>query len=144
VILWLVAPVSALLVTAAIFDVRTMRLPNLISLAIALLALINSLLAGGLAELGWFEALIGFVLGLTLYLAKQIGAGDVKLAASCLLWFPGRGIDFIFITSVLGLIVAVIYLIITYVKHKQNHQIPYGVAISGAAVSLMWLPLAWS
>ncbi|MDR1658285.1 MAG: prepilin peptidase [Deltaproteobacteria bacterium] len=139
--LWLAITAAAILVAAAVHDAKTMLIPNWMSLAVAGLAVVNSVIEGSLASLGWLEAIIGLSLGLVLFFCKQMGAGDVKLASAALLWLPGRGIEFLVFTSFIGLLVAVACLIRNKVKGRRDRQAPYGVAIGGAAVLALLLPL---
>lgn len=70
-----------LVVAAAVTDLATRRIPNLMLLAALLVALPLKAAAGELADgaLGW---LTGLLLFLPLYLLRGMAAGDVKLMAT--------------------------------------------------------------
>ncbi|HET7061144.1 MAG TPA: prepilin peptidase [Nitrosospira sp.] len=73
-----------LLLVAALHDVRTRRIPNVLVLTGVIAGLsFNSLLPKGMGGLGAFASLAGVAAGLLLllplYLFRAMGAGDVKL-----------------------------------------------------------------
>lgn len=77
---------AVLLLTALVIDVRTLRVPNVLSFGGALLGLLASLLpAKGLPDFP--HALGGLAVGLITLLpfrmSRILGAGDVKLMAAC-------------------------------------------------------------
>ena len=73
----------ALLSAAAMYDCRTRRIPNALTLAGLAAGLAFALLAGGDAR---SSAIMGFLIGfgvpLLLYLSGGLGGGDVKLMAA--------------------------------------------------------------
>jgi prepilin peptidase CpaA len=74
---------------ASVYDLRTRRIPNKLTLPAILGGLTLHLVRGGPAEMGW-AALAGLIAGgifLLFFLAGGMGAGDVKLmtAVGCLL-----------------------------------------------------------
>jgi len=79
------AVLFALLVIAAIHDVRTYRIPNWLTMGGAAFGLIFSLFVPFPEHGGLYWALGGLALGMTLmlplYAMKVMGAGDVKLMA---------------------------------------------------------------
>jgi len=105
------ALLGALLLAAAAIDLRTMRIPNALNLAIA---------AAGLCATLWLNlplgpALVGIALGYSaLFLANQlyrhmrgrdgIGMGDAKLLAGAGAWVSWSGLPFVvLIGAALGL-----------------------------------------
>ncbi|MDR2444259.1 MAG: prepilin peptidase [Deltaproteobacteria bacterium] len=124
---------------AAVSDVRSLTIPNSLVIALAALALVNALIAGSLDALGWVGCLGCLIIGIILWKAKIIGAGDVKLAAAALLWLPGQVIDFLFLTAILGGLVSLVYLVKGRIVKKKAKQIPYGLPLSIATVALMAL-----
>ncbi len=73
---------------ASMYDLRTRRIPNKLTLPAILFGLALHLYRGGPAEMGW-SALAGLIAGgvfLLFFLAGGMGAGDVKLmtAVGCL------------------------------------------------------------
>lgn len=82
-LLFLIAAVVCAL-AGAVFDVRSRRIPNFITLPSILTGLIFHGIAGGWRELG-FSALACLICGgvfLVFWLAGGMGAGDVKLMAA--------------------------------------------------------------
>jgi prepilin peptidase CpaA len=69
---------------AAVYDLKTRRIPNLLTGPSILLALLLHLVLGGWGQLGLSAAaaLIGGGIFLLFYLAGGMGAGDVKLMAA--------------------------------------------------------------
>ena len=73
---------------ACVFDVRTRRIPNLLTFGGAALAVVYGLATGGLGGLlmsmeGWA---LGLALFLPMFLLGGMGAGDVKLLACLGAW----------------------------------------------------------
>lgn len=82
-LLFLALAVACALV-GAIFDLRSRRIPNFITLPGILAGLVLHLILGGWAQLGW-AALACLICGsifLVFWLAGGMGAGDVKLMAA--------------------------------------------------------------
>ena len=77
--------VVAFVIVAAIFDVRTHRIPNWLVLLGAATCIAGQMIQPALLEFGIAGALkgiaLGFALLLPLYLVRATGAGDVKLMA---------------------------------------------------------------
>ena len=77
--------VVAFVVVAAVFDVRTHRIPNWLVLLGAVTCIAGQMIQPALLEFGIAGALkgiaVGFALLLPLYLLRATGAGDVKLMA---------------------------------------------------------------
>lgn len=138
----LLSLLTVLLIAAAVTDIRSRIISNRLNIAIAVLAPLYWLASGipawpdmalqialGIAIFGAFAAL--FALGL-------MGGGDVKLLAAVALWFPWQAIGLlILIMAMIGGIITVV----TVVHHRVSRrlgqpEVPYGVAISLAA---MWL-----
>lgn len=87
---------------------------------------------------GWFDGLLGLLLGGGLFLLIAIvtngamGGGDIKLMGALGLWFGWKGILLImFLSFILGAVLS-IGLIILKIK-KRNEYIPFGPFISLAA-----------
>lgn len=136
---------GAILLWAAIGDMRRLIIPNWISLAIAgLYALhvatspvpVNVL--GGVA-VGAATLAAGF----GLFACNLIGGGDVKLMSAIALWAgPTRIFDFLFVTAIMGGLVATGMLASTHLRRRHlasvggasstaaSTEVPYGVAIS--------------
>jgi leader peptidase (prepilin peptidase)/N-methyltransferase len=145
---WIQIVLILILVYLAYIDLRTFRLPDVITLPLIL----SGLLVSGFSNQGFvsfWDSAIGAILGyLSLWLlnslyrfAKQqdgIGMGDAKLLAALgawLGWFALPGI--LLIASLTGLIGGLIWL----QWNKQNHRsaFPFGpfLAIAGI-IELLW------
>jgi prepilin peptidase CpaA len=108
--------VGTLLTLACISDLRTRRIPNVLTFSSAACALLFHLITGGWTAVAW--SVCGYVLGAALFFPmfalRGMGAGDVKLLAAVGAWLgPGQIAIVALATSiaggVLGLVVAVGY-----------------------------------
>ena len=91
--------------TAVVFDVRTRRIPNVLTLGGAAAALVYAAQAGGLAGVG--AALGGWFLGAALFFPffalGGMGAGDVKLIAAFGAWLgPADTVPLAIFASIAG------------------------------------------
>ena len=142
---WLVSAFLAALAAAALEDGWRLRISNLIPLAIMLLAVVAFALAGLHIAL-WqnltlFAALL--VVGTFLFSARLLGGGDVKLLASCGLWFDLSGGWRMLVTvaiagGLLAMLILSVRLFVPEGPHrwillKRKSGIPYGVAIAAGA-----------
>jgi prepilin peptidase CpaA len=128
----------ALLVTAAISDVRWRRIGNRLCIVVAVLALpywlvvephhpIRLLIQIAVA-LG-----VGIVL-LVPFIANLLGGGDVKLMTALALWLPPASlIEAIMIVSIAGGVLGLILLIAAR-RRLAEPTVPYGVAIALAGI----------
>ncbi|SMC58547.1 prepilin peptidase [Polynucleobacter kasalickyi] len=142
--IWIYCLVILLIVTAlAIIDLRTMRLPNYLTVPLMVLGLLVS----SFTDFGFCsasESLFGLLLGYFLIWAVNcvyflftkkhgIGMGDAKLLAAygAILGFSNV-LPILFISSVIGLIGGIIWLKL----HKLNHQaaFPFGPFICVAGL----------
>jgi prepilin peptidase CpaA len=83
----------ALLAAAAASDLARFRIPNLLTAALAVAALVLAFPASGgeaLARAASFAVVGAAALGL--YGARALGGGDVKLLAATALWIPLSGL----------------------------------------------------
>ena len=145
---WVQIFLILVLLYLAYFDLRTFRLPDIITLPLIFTGLLfNSLSSQGFAS--FQGSIIGAILGYTglwllnaLYraLKKQngIGMGDAKLLAALGGWLGWQPLPGILLTaSLTGLIGGIIWL----VWNKQNHRaaFPFGpfLAIAGI-IELLW------
>src|SRR5262249_9758879 len=102
---------------AAVWDLRSRRLPNVIVLGLLLLGLILRAVAGGPAAMG--AGALGALAGgaaLLLPLAMHwVGGGDVKLLAACGMWLgPVRVLE----ATLAGLVLAGIYGVVLALRNK--------------------------
>ena len=82
----ILAVVSPFIITAMICDARHRKLPNRLTVPIALLGLVLNTAFGGLGLDGGLGSLLGMLIGffvlLPFYLFRMLGAGDIKFLAS--------------------------------------------------------------
>ena len=124
------AVVAALFLIAAWTDVRTMRIPNWISLLLILLWMvrigaahldITPLSATWHLDMAWFAGV--FVALFICWAMRLLGAGDVKIIAAGCLWF-GHPCAFDFLTMT-GLAGGVIALVVMLVRRTDNFVLVY-------------------
>lgn len=136
---------APLMVATAVYDLRQLRIPNWLVLAV-----VGAFLATAPFVLPWVEvlwrilfAVILLVLGILLYQVRQVGGGDVKMLAAAALyvsWRDAPGVAFL-----LALMLVVMFLTLFVVKRlvpatggwralERGAGFPLGVAISGAMI----------
>jgi prepilin peptidase CpaA len=136
----LLGALACLLVAAAITDLRSRIISNWLNLAIAVMAPLYWLAAG---ISFWPDMLLQLSLGLGvfalfagLFAFGMMGGGDVKMLAALALWFPWTALLFLLVMmAMIGGVVTVV----TVIHHRMTRrvgqpEIPYGVAISLAAL----------
>jgi prepilin peptidase CpaA len=97
--------VGAVLALACISDIRTRRIPNVLTLSAAFAALIFHAATGGWVAAGWSLAgwLAGAALFFPIFALRGMGAGDVKLLAAVGAWLgPGQVVFVALATSIAG------------------------------------------
>jgi prepilin peptidase CpaA len=151
---------AALMLLAAIEDLRRLVIPNALTLSLCMLwplyALTASTLWSAAGALGCAVAV--FLVGALLFSRGYIGGGDVKLLAAAVLWAgPGRTVPVLFLTGALGGMLALFLLIPpaahlatlarvklgpgeATVKSGMATPVPYGIAIAAAALLVIFLP----
>lgn len=130
---------------AAVVDVRSRRIPNLITFpAMAALLAVHGIFSGasglGDAALGLAG---GFIIFLIPHLFKVLGAGDVKLMAMVGAGLGSQGIvTAVLLTSIAG--GAQILLWMTWARRigRPGYRLCYGPAIAAGAIVAMALRLA--
>ncbi|MAZ03547.1 MAG: hypothetical protein CMN56_10440 [Sneathiella sp.] len=156
----LMMSVGGLVLLAAIWDVFSRRIPNLLPLIIAALYLVQAGIAGDWAALPW-HLLCGagvLVVGIVIFSFGWLGGGDVKLLAALALWAgPDQLFLLLLMTCLAGGALAIVYVLpmilyripamsalidwffVTILKKPAPHlqagkalglQLPYGVAIA--------------
>jgi prepilin peptidase CpaA len=136
----LLGVLACLLVLAAITDLRARIISNRLNLAIALIAPLYWLACGNPL---WPDMLLQLGLGILifsifagLFALGMMGGGDVKMLAALALWFPWQVLLLLlFLMALLGGVVT----LITVLHHRFTRrtgppEVPYGVAISLAAL----------
>jgi prepilin peptidase CpaA len=103
--------VGTLLALACITDLRTRRIPNVLTLSAAGLALLFHLVTGGPSAAGWSVAgwIVGALLFLPIFALRGMGGGDVKLLAAVGAWLgPTQVAVAALATSVAGGVIAIV------------------------------------
>ena len=142
----LLASLAALLVVAAVIDVRTFTISNRLTLTVALLAPVYwlsvelSIWPGVAIQLAAGAAV--FVVLAAAFYAGMMGGGDVKLAAALALWFPpGATIKFLVFMSLAGGLLTLLLLVWHRARQREGRpQIPYGVAIALGRLAILRQP----
>lgn len=150
----LILPFST--IAAAYQDVRYLRIPNPISIALAVLYLpvaLFSPLAITEIALSYAVGLVVLVAGAVLFWRGIIGGGDAKLLAAVAIWvgWPGIG-PFLFGVAIFGGVFALLFVSLRFVPSVitrkflpwlgdveiLRQKMPYGLAIM--ASSLLYFP----
>ncbi len=139
----LIGVLSALLIVAAITDLRSRIISNRLNLAVALLAplwwLANDLSLWPDMAIQLAAGGIVFALFAALFAFGMMGGGDVKLLGALALWFPWPvTVTLLVLIAILGGAVTIVTIADHKLRKKQGQpEIPYGVAISIAALWLL-------
>ena len=133
----------ALLVYAAVRDIRAFIIPNFVSIA-ALAVLAVALIAGGASGETWKNAAISgaiaLAIGYGLFATGLMGAGDGKLFAATAAWFaPFALLELGLIISIAGCILSIVALGVAAARPDRKRpllrtKIPYGVAIAAGSM----------
>jgi len=139
----LLAILAAILVFAAVVDVRTFTISNRLNLTVALLApvfwlsIALPLWPGVAVQLAVAAAVFALLAGA--FYAGMMGGGDVKLAAALALWFsPLSTLKFLVLMSLAGGVLTIIILALHRARGRTDRpQIPYGVAIAFGGLAIL-------
>ncbi|HJU77795.1 MAG TPA: prepilin peptidase [Sphingomicrobium sp.] len=140
---FLIVALGAILVVAAVIDVRTFTISNRLNLTVALMAPLYWL---SIALPLWpgvgIQLAAGagvFVLLAAAFYAGVMGGGDVKLAAALALWFsPGSTIKFLVLTSLAGGVLTLGVLAWHRARRREGKpEVPYGVAIAFGGLAIL-------
>src|SRR5579864_212241 len=139
----LLVALAAILVVAAVIDVRTFTISNRLNFTVALGAplywlsvalepwpgMAVQLAAGGIV----------FLLFAGAFYAGMMGGGDVKLAAALALWFsPFATLKFLVLTSIAGGVLTLVVLAWHHARKLEGRpEVPYGVAIAFGALAIL-------
>lgn len=137
-----------LLLAAALWDLRERRIPNFLSVGLAVLGLIRLaiLLASGDASphlavlLDIVVTASLFFVGIGLFSAGLLGGGDVKLLAAAALWIGWTRLpELLVVTSLAGGALALVFLAARAFAHDgagsaNAERLPYGVAIAAGGM----------
>jgi prepilin peptidase CpaA len=139
----LLAGLAAILVFAAVVDIRTFTISNRLNLTVALLAPVYW---ASVALSPWPDVAIQLALGAAVFTilagafyAGMMGGGDVKLAAALALWFsPVSTMKFLVFMSLAGGLLTLGYLAWHRAEKREGRpQIPYGVAIAFGGLTIL-------
>ena len=139
----LLASLAALLLVAAVIDVRTFTISNRLNLAVALLAPIYwlAILLPLWPDVGLRLAVGAGVFALLAgaFYAGMLGGGDVKLAAALSLWFsPASTLKFLVLMSLAGGVLTLGVLAFHRLKRREGRpEVPYGVAIAFGGLAIL-------
>jgi prepilin peptidase CpaA len=134
---------AAILVIAAVVDVRTFTISNRLNLTVALLApayWVSIALApwpGVAIQLAAGAAVFTLLAGA--FYAGMMGGGDVKLAAALALWFSPMGpVRFLVLMSLAGGVLTLVLVVWHRARKREGRpQIPYGVAIAFGGLAIL-------
>ena len=157
---------SAILVAAAIGDLRTRRIPNKLVAVLALLGIAYSVARApvipGLSQAGG-GLLAGLACWLPFYALGWLGAGDVKLYAAAGAWLgAARAAEGALIGALFGELLSLIWMAKSHgmketaqtlgmaaatpgmltpaAGSSKRSTLPYGVAIAFGAIWAAWMP----
>ena len=145
------AAYALILALAAIQDLRTMRIANVYSVALLVIALGYPLAIPGPAPF-WHHLAsfaIVFASGVLLFSFGWLGGGDVKLFAAAAAWFGLAELAwFVAAALMTGALLTIVMmggrLVLSWGQSwrtvKTNRSIPYGVAIATSAIILSSRP----
>ena len=139
----LLLALAAILVVAAVIDVRTFTISNRLNLTVALLAPVYW---ASVALSPWPDIAVQLAGAVTVFgllalafFGGMMGGGDVKLAAALALWFsPVTTVKFLVLMSLAGGVLTLVILA-WHRAHKRDGrpQIPYGVAIAFGGLAIL-------
>jgi prepilin peptidase CpaA len=138
----LLATLAAILVFAAVVDVRTFTISNRLNLTVALLAPFYwwsvALSPSGMAVQLAAGATVLVLLAAAFY-AGMMGGGDVKLAAALALWFsPAMTLKFLVLMSLAGGVLTLAVVGWHRMRRREGRpEIPYGVAIAFGGLAIL-------
>jgi prepilin peptidase CpaA len=139
----LLATLAAILIVAAVIDVRTFTISNRLNATVALMAPLYWL---SIALSPWpgiaiqvAAALTVFALLAGAFYAGMMGGGDVKLAAALALWFSPLGtLKLLVLMSIAGGVLTLGLLVWHRAKRAEGRpKIPYGVAIAFGGLAIL-------
>ena len=146
---------ASLVFVAALYqDLTTRRIPNVLPAVLLVIGAAKWLLVGRLADLGQALAAAAIMLVVTalMFWRGWMGGGDVKLLTAASFLIGGAQTpEFVILTALAGGIVALLVLVWTGIARLlparagtegpvelRKATVPYGVAISSAAVWILY------
>lgn len=145
---WLVVILLIVLIAAAAEDGWRLRISNAFPIVIIIGAFVAAILAG--PTLSLWQNLLLFAATLTIgtffFSADILGGGDVKLLATCGLWFNlSAGWKMLVAVAIAGGLIAILLISIrpifgrtnaTWILLRPRGGIPYGIAIAAGAATM--------
>ncbi len=143
---------AAAALTAAASDVRTRRIPNALTGALAVAGVATAGAPHRLSRAGVALAILAVLLaaGTVAFARSWFGGGDIKLlAAGCCGLTPALAVDFLVYTALCGGLLSLYALatsqrmataLITWRLPQTGERLPYAVAAAGGAL-LLWVAL---
>jgi prepilin peptidase CpaA len=134
---------AAILVLAAVIDVRTFTISNRLNLTVAFLAPVYW---ASIALSPWPGIAVHLAAGAAVFVllagafyAGMMGGGDVKLAAALALWFPPVAtLKLIVLMSIAGGVLTLAVVAWHAMKRREGRpEIPYGVAIAFGGLTIL-------
>jgi prepilin peptidase CpaA len=150
---WIVWLLVSLLAAATIQDAVQLRISNIISGSVLILAMVAMVMSGFQASV-WQNAVIFAVvltIGTLLFSRNILGGGDVKLFAAVALWVDfASALQLIASILIAGGILAIIIITLRLLAPKKltsrvktlqpRAGIPYGIAIAAGTLLVLALP----
>ena len=139
----LLLALAAILVVAAVIDVRTFTISNRLNLTVAFLAPVYW---ASVALSPWPDMAVQLAGAVTVFgllalafFAGMMGGGDVKLAAALALWFsPVTTLKFLVLMSLSGGVLTLLILAWHRARKAEGRpKIPYGVAIAFGGLAIL-------
>ncbi len=143
---------AAILVMAAIGDVRRFRIPNAVSLALLFLYPLHAVFSPHAVLSGLIAFAVVGAVALVLFARGWMGGGDVKLMAVCALWAGAEQIGlFVVVTALVGALMSLLMmsihrfsLALAFERVGCAHAsrvligraLPYGVAIAAGGIAV--------
>jgi len=132
---------AGLLIAASAQDLRHLRIPNWIPLALVALFALRMVLVGGVPILPHLIAAAAVLgTGVLLFGLGLLGAGDGKLLAAVALWTPPEHmVALLLLMAMLGGVLALVLMLCRgFGRDRQSPlrsaPVPYGVAIAAAGL----------
>jgi prepilin peptidase CpaA len=136
-----IGPALAVAGLGAILDIRDRRLPNWLCALLALCAIGGLVVLQGVSAVpqSLLHAAIALLVGMLLFRAGMIGAGDAKFYSAAAAGLPlAKALPFLGWTSVVGLVLLLAMVAWRVVRPAERKgsllngwSVPYGVAIAG-------------
>jgi prepilin peptidase CpaA len=162
-----VAGLPLFLGAAAMWDLRSRTIPNLLTGGMATAGLLLSLSGNGVVSVGpaVLAGAVALVFGVLLQLARLVGGGDVKLFAALAIWFGPRGsVDAALATAIAGGVLALFFLkrpapvaegattegaspLLSRLQLDEGRdfdRVPYGVAVAAGGLWVWWSHLGFT